>query len=110
MAVACSAKLEGIEDRDAAKAWVGSEVAVERDRLPDTDEGEYYWFDLIGAEVVDAGGRRLGRVQGLMETGANDVMVVRGERERLIPFIVEQVVKAVDLDARRITVDWDSEL
>ena len=103
-------RLEGIEDRESARTWVGSEVAVSRAQLPVPDPDEYYWCDLIGTEVTDVHGAILGRVQSLMETGSNDVLVVHGERERLIPFIVGQVVKSVDLDNRRVTVDWDHEL
>lgn len=100
-------KLEGVDDRDAALALIGAEVAVQRAQLAPPGEHEYYWVDLLGAEVTTKEGRALGRVDRLLATGANDVLVVRGDRERLIPFIQDQVVLAVDLEAGRITVDWD---
>lgn len=103
------ARLPGIADRNQAAALAGVEIAVSRDLLPATRPGEYYWTDLVGLEVRLSDGRSLGQVQDLMATGSNDVLVVRGERERLIPFIHGQVVKQVDLDAGLIRVDWDPE-
>ncbi len=102
-------KLEGLDDRDAAAALTGGEIAVRRSALPGAGEREYYWVDLLGAEVVTRDGAALGKVDHVMATGANDVLVVKGERERLIPFLEDQVVVAVDLEAGRITVDWDPE-
>jgi 16S rRNA processing protein RimM len=101
------AKLVDIDDRDQAKALVGRDIAVDRSQLPALAADEYYWNDLIGLGVVTRDGEQLGQVSGLMQTGTNDVLVVSGERERLIPFILEQVVLAVDTRARRIEVDWD---
>ena len=71
-------KLAGIDDRDAAALWTGSDVAVDRDRLPALAENEYYWSDLIGLDVMTRDGVALGKVENLLETGANDVLVVRG--------------------------------
>jgi len=84
-------------------------VIVERENLPDADDDSYYWADLIGLQVVTIDGIQLGKIVRLLETGANDVMVVNGERERLIPWVRESVVKSVDLQAGSITVDWDVE-
>jgi 16S rRNA processing protein RimM len=103
------AKLTGIDDRDAAAALSGSEVWIARDALPKPRRGEYYWADLEGLEVITGDGTALGRVSHLFATGANDVLVVRGERERLIPFLPGAVVTDVDLDAGLIRVDWDPE-
>jgi 16S rRNA processing protein RimM len=103
------AQLQGCTDRDQAAGLTGSEIAVERDLLPKPGEDEFYWADLIGLEVRTEQGGTLGRVEELLATGANDVLVVRGERERLIPFLRGQVVREVDLDAGRIVVDWDPE-
>ncbi len=100
------AQLEGCDDRDQARLLLGATVAVRRHQLGDDDEG-YLWADLEGLEVVTTGGSRLGVVDHLMETGSNDVLVVRGERERLIPWLPEQVVREVLLDEGRILVDWD---
>ena len=78
--------------------------------MPAPKPGEYYWSDLEGLEVVTVEGVALGRVSHLVATGANDVLIVKGaERERLIPFLVGQYVTKVDLDADRLTVDWDPE-
>ncbi len=104
------AQLPGIEDRDQAMALIGCEITVPRSALPAPAPGEYYWTDLEGCEVVTVEGIRLGQISHLLETGANDVMVVRdGERERLIPFIEESYVKQVDLAAGLVQVDWDPE-
>jgi len=102
------ARLESIEERDAAAALMGADVAVRRDQLPVLEPGDYYWSDLEGLEVVTTEGVSLGRVEYLIETGANDVMVVRGDRERLLPYTDDAVVE-VDLDAGTIQVDWDPE-
>ena len=103
------ARLSGIADREQAGALVGCDVAVPRAWLPELSEGEYYWFDLVGLEVVTVDGCGLGRVERLMATGANDVLVVRGERERLIPYLPGTVVVDVDVGVGRIRVDWDPE-
>lgn len=102
------ASLEGITDRDVAFKLKGKAVAVPRDQLPAPDEGEYYWSDLVGLEVENLQQVPFGRIKELFETGANDVIVVEGDRERLIPFI-DQVVKEVDLPGKRMVVDWDPE-
>ena len=101
------AQLEGVDDRDAAAALRGSDVAVLRAELPEAEEGEFYWADLVGLHVYTVDAVDLGVVTGLLETGANDVLEVKGDRERLIPFVIGPYVKEVDLDAGRITVDWD---
>ena len=100
-------RFEGIGDRDAAAALVGAELAVDRDSLPETGEDEYYWADLVGLEVVTLQGVSLGRVENMMETGAHDVMIVAGDRQRLIPFTPGRHVREVDLDGGRVVVDWD---
>ncbi len=99
------ASLQGVSDRDAAEALRGMEIAVARAQLPPPEEGEYYWNQLIGLEVVNLQGQTLGRVEGLLETGAHDVLRIRGEREYLVPF-VSALVPTVDLAAQRIEVDW----
>ena len=102
-----AARLVGLDDRDKAAELLGADIAVWRDQLGEPEPGRYYWADLVGLEVKSLEGSSFGRVDGLMATGANDVLVVKGERERLIPYIQEQVIKSVDLDAGIITVDWD---
>ena len=99
------AKLEGINDRDQAFALRGLEVSVPRSALPPPEENEFYWADLIGLLAINHQGMELGRVESLMETGAHDVLVVKGKREHLIPFIAAFVGK-IDMAAGRIEVDW----
>ncbi|MBL6748998.1 MAG: ribosome maturation factor RimM [Nevskia sp.] len=99
-----------IADRDAALALVGAEVQVERSAMPEPPAGSYYWSDLVGMEVASAGGAPLGRVTGLLENGAQDVLVVQeGDRERLIPFVHGAIIRSIDLPARRIVADWEPE-
>ena len=101
------ARLEGVDDRDEAAAWVEAEIAIARDDLPTAEDGSYYWADLEGLLVIHRDGTELGRVAYLLETGANDVLVTVGERERLIPFIAEKVILGVDLEKGVIHVDWE---
>ena len=104
------AKLAGCNDRDAAEQLVGAEISIRRAQLPATTEpGEFYWTDLVGLRVQTIEGVDLGRIERLFETGANDVIVVQGERERLVPYVWEQVVRDVDLEAGMMHVDWDPE-
>ncbi len=104
------ARLPEVEDRDAAARLVGSEIWISRGLLPRPKAGEFYWTDLEGLEVVTTQGVVLGRISHLLATGANDVMVVRDAgRERLLPFVLEDCIRQVDLDAGRVTVDWDPE-
>jgi 16S rRNA processing protein RimM len=100
------AKLRGIDDPEHARELIGAEIVVERERLPKAGADEFYWTDLEGLEVRTTAGISLGRVDHLLATGANDVLVVRGAAERLIPFVVGAVVKQVDLAAGLIVVDW----
>jgi 16S rRNA processing protein RimM len=101
------ALLENTESREQAEALVDQPIAVYRDQFPELPPGEFYWMDLVGLKVRLEDGRELGTIASMLATGANDVMVVRGERERLIPFIRGPYVKQVDLDAGLVTVDWD---
>lgn len=101
------ARLAGIGDRDAAAELRGMEILVERACFAAPDEGQYYWSDLLDLQVLTMDGRELGRVEELLATGANDVLVVVGDRRRLIPFLPGRVIRSVDLQAGRIVVDWD---
>lgn len=103
------ARLDLCADRDTAQRLSGTDIAVRRDQLPPTQAGEYYWTDLIGLMVVNREGVTLGRVASLMETGAHDVLVLDDERRSLIPFVLDRVVLAVDLEQGLIRVDWDLE-
>jgi 16S rRNA processing protein RimM len=102
------ASLEGLTDRDDAAALEGEVIGVPRTSLPKAKKGEFYWADVLGSEVVSTGGATLGRLQSLASNGAQDVMVVQGERERLIPFVIGPIVVGVDPEAKRILVDWDA--
>jgi 16S rRNA processing protein RimM len=99
------AKLAGIDDRDAAYALRGQEISVAKSDLPPPQENEFYWSDLIGLKVVNREGIELGTVDSLMESGANDLLVVKGTREHLIPFVAAFVGK-VDVAGGTIEVDW----
>jgi 16S rRNA processing protein RimM len=101
------ATFPGVDTRELAEAMNGTEIWVPRDRLPPPAPGEYYWVDLEGLKVETTEGVALGTVSHLFETGANDVMVVSGERERLIPFVTGQYITSVDFDAGKVVVDWD---
>lgn len=108
------AKFAQVNDRDQAMAYTNAEIIVNTAQLPELPEGEFYWRDLIGMAVITDKGYHLGKVDDLMETGSNDVLVVKanskdafGQAERLIPFLTDSVIKQVKHDAREITVDWD---
>lgn len=102
------ARLAGCEDRDAAAEFSGAEIAVPRSQLPQTQPEEHYWVDLMGLAVVNGESQELGSIVGVLQTGANDVLVVQGERERLIPFIAA-VIREVDRAAGIVRVDWSAE-
>lgn len=98
---------EGIADRDQAQKLVGCRIAVPREQLRKLNEGEYYWADLEGMDVITTTGVSLGKVDHLFETGANDVMVVIGDRERLLPWLMGDVIRKVSLTDGQILVEWD---
>jgi len=103
------AKLRGLDDRDRAIEWVGAEIVVEREGLPTLAANEFYWTDLEGLEVRTTAGEVLGKVDHLLATGANDVLVIGGSPQHLIPFVMGPVVKQVDLAARLIVVEWSTD-
>ena len=100
-------RIEGFDDRDQSAVLIGSEIIVPRDALPETADGHYYWSDIEGLRVVHKDGSDIGLVDYMLETGAHDVMVIKGDQERLIPFVKDKVVLDVDLAAGTITVDWE---
>lgn len=109
------AKVEGCDGREQTPDFTGGLLVVPKDHLAPLEPGEYYWSDLIGLTVISERGEDLGKVHHLIETGANDVLVVRAtstsidKRERLIPYLPEQVVTRVDLEAQTLRVDWDAD-
>ncbi len=100
-------RLDDVDDRDQAAVLIDCDIAIERDVLPATEDGHFYWADLEGLKIVHRDGTDLGRVAYLLETGANDVLVTTGDPERLIPFILGEAVLDVDLAEGVITVDWE---
>ena len=100
-------KFVGYDDRDRAATLIQSDIAVRRAQLPPPGPGEYYWSDLAGLRVITQEGVDLGTVDHVFATGANDVLVVKGERERLLPFVKGQVVVEIDPEQRLLRVDWD---
>jgi len=101
--------LPGVEDRDAAEALRGAELFVPRSALPPPKDGEFYWIDLEGLRVENLDGVGFGKAAFVFSNGANDVLVVRGDRERMIPWLRPDFVRELDFDAGRILVDWDAD-
>jgi 16S rRNA processing protein RimM len=105
---------DGLDDREEARLLAEFEICVPRSQLPQLSMGEYYWYQLEGLKVIDQAGQLLGRIDHLLETGANDVMVVKpcvdslDDRERLLPY-TEQCVLTIDLNAGEMRVDWDAD-
>ncbi len=98
---------KGSDSRESSESLLGQDIWLERDAMPVLAPGEFYWHDLEGCTVRNLKGELLGKVARLMATGANDVLVVQGDGEILIPFVQPQVVSAVDITAGEITVDWE---
>ena len=103
------ARLDQVVDRDQAADLKGWDVLIAHDQLPPSEADEYYWSDLIGLAVENREGIPLGIIDNLMETGANDVLIVKGDRERAIPFLQGHTVVKIDLNEGVMVVDWDSE-
>ncbi len=112
------AHIKGVDDRDLAREYCQVDIAIERAQFPDLETGEFYWHQLEGLSVTseyEGQTYKLGSVTRLMETGANDVLVVKGQadsidqKERLIPYLPDQVIRSVDLESREMTVEWDPE-
>jgi 16S rRNA processing protein RimM len=98
-------RLEGVGSREEAQALTGAEIIVARSELPEPGPGEFYWHDLMGLEAFSPSGVPLGRVTGVLELPAHPVLVLRGERERLVPLVPERLA-GVDIEAGRLTLDW----
>lgn len=106
------ARLEGIDDTDAAASLIDGQIAVKRSDMPMPADGQVYWSDLIGLQVINRQGDDLGEIHSLLETGANDVLVVEDkgkEVRRLIPFVRDEYVLKIDLDAKCVEVDWETD-
>ena len=102
-------KFAGISDRDSAERFAPCFIGAPRGALPENPTGEYYWSDLIGLKVVNTRGVELGTLVSLLESGANEVLVVEGpDRQRLLPF-VEQIIRSIDLSAKLVLVEWEAD-
>ena len=110
------AKLDGINYRDEAEALVGTEIAVRQEQLAVLNEDEYFWKDLIGLSVRTINDEDLGKIDWIFNTGSNDVIIVKGviegekgieDKEHLLPFVFEDVIKSVNLEQSLMVVDWD---
>lgn len=101
------AHLQGIQSREEATRLYDVRISIAREQLLPLPADQYYWSDLVGLKVYTRSGRKLGSVKSIIQTGANDVLVVDGEHERLIPFILREVVESIDLAAGTMRVDWD---
>jgi len=99
-------QLQGFDDRTAAMELINQRIYIDKAEFPKLEEGEYYWHQLIGLKVINQDQTELGTVETMLETGANDVLVVNGTRQRLLPY-VPTVVLGVDLGKRQIRVEWD---
>lgn len=100
-------QLQGVTDRDQALLLKHRDIVIDRSALPPLKSQQYYWADLIGLTVINAGNKTLGKITSLFETGSNDVIVVKGEKEMLIPYL-SHVILSVDLTQKIMRVDWDA--
>lgn len=103
------AQIEGYSEREQVAFLTNVEIAISRSQLPSLVEGEYYWHELVGMQVINQQGQSFGKVTEIMPTGANDVLVVDGEKRHLIPYLPGQFVIEVDKSQNLIRVDWDLE-
>lgn len=109
------AHFKGIDTPEEARLLNGATLSVERAKLPDLASEEFYWYQLEGLAVINQQDECFGRVKGLLETGANDVLVVAAtedsidDRERLIPYLRDSVVRQVNLDEGQLRVEWDAD-
>lgn len=108
------AKLVGVDSRDDAERIKNLDIAIKAEMLPQLADDEFYWRDLVGMQVVTEAGYDLGVVKELFETGANDVLLVKanandafGQKERMLPYVPDQVIKHIDKATNTIKVDWD---
>ena len=103
-------EIDGVTDRDVAAAMKGFEILIERSLLPALGKNQFYWTDLEGLRVINQDGVDFGRVDHLFDSGAHPILVIRdGDRERLVPFVLDHHVLSVSLEAGLIQVDWDAD-
>jgi len=100
------AKLNGIDDKDLALTMIGQKIEIEKEQLHELDNDQYYWHDLVGLEVTNKQGVNFGTIKSLLETGAHDVVIINGDRERIVPYIMHQTIIDVNLEKNSMLVDW----
>ena len=102
------AHIKGIDNREDSQKFIGQDIYINKEQLPELTQGEYYWHELIGFDVINKDEERLGTVDYFVETGANDVLVVKGKKEYWIPYI-EPFLVSIDFKNNKILVDWDKD-
>ena len=102
------AHIKGIDNREDSQKFIGQDIYINKEQLPELTQGEYYWHELIGFDVINKDGEQLGTVDYFVETGANDVLVVKGKKEYWIPYI-EPFLVSIDSKNNKILVDWDKD-
>jgi 16S rRNA processing protein RimM len=102
------AQIKNVNDRELARGYIGTDIYIEKSQLPVLNKGEYYWEDLIGLTVINTTNITLGKVVNLMDTGSNNILVVEGDKEHLVPYIVPFLLE-VDMKNQQILVDWDED-
>lgn len=104
------AKLDGIDDKDTALLMIGQKIEIDTQQLAQLDNDQFYWRDLIGVEVTNTSGIKFGKLQSILETGAHDVIFIKGaeksQRERVIPYLMGDTIVEVDLKQNTMLVDW----
>ena len=102
------AHIKGIDNREDSQKFIGQDIYINKEQLPELTQGEYYWHELIGFNVINKDEEQLGTVDYFVETGANDVLVVKGKKEYWIPYI-EPFLVSIDSKNNKILVDWDKD-
>ena len=101
-------KLENIDDRNTAKSLINSKIQILRSDLPKLSNENYYWSDLVGLSVLNSEEKVIGKIESLIETGANDVMVINTAKDErvLVPFVMHEIIKEVNLELNYVRIDW----
>lgn len=102
-------QIEGMSEREDIARYTNKDIVIERAQLPVLPEDDFYWHELTGMQVINTEGIDFGQVTDMMSTGANDVMVVTGDKRRLIPYLLDRVVLSISREKRQIRVDWDAD-
>ncbi len=101
-------KLEKIDDRNTAESLINSKIQILRSDLPKLPNENYYWSDLVGLSVLNSEEKVIGKIESLIETGANDVMVIKTAKDKrvLVPFVMHEIIKEVNVELNYIKIDW----